>query len=167
MLLERQEQPVLIVLENLHHCTPEILRRFKHMLGAFNDLPVMWLCTYRDDEYPALERRLTTATSVHLPRLVRSEIEQLCLSLLGTETANPHVLHILERETGGNPFLIVETVRALAEKAGSLASVQHMTLPARVSTPSTTELVQRRLQYIPHAQRELLPPRPLTDAYLI
>ena len=76
--------------------------------------------------------------------------------MLGEAGSREPVLDLLQRETEGNPFFLVEVVRALAEEAGQLERVGAMTLPARVFAAGVQEFVQRRLNRVPEGARPLL-----------
>src|SRR5207245_9277827 len=89
-------------------------------------------------------------------RLGRGEIEQLSESMLGPAGRSAPIIDLLERETEGNPFFVVEVVRALAEEAGGLSRVGAAPLPAKVVTGGMDVLVERRLSHIPRAAFPLL-----------
>src|SRR6185369_17194417 len=76
--------------------------------------------------------------------------------MLGAAGSQPHVLELLEKETEGNVFFLVEVVRALAEEAGSLSQIGHMSLPRRVFAGGVEQIVQRRLERVPENTRHLL-----------
>jgi eukaryotic-like serine/threonine-protein kinase len=155
VLLARQSRPVMIIIENLHHAMPETLNRLQRMLRTFHDLPVYWLGIYRDDESPAIPKRVSAAATLKLPRLSRPEIGKLVAALLGTNVPRQDLLDLLERDTGGNPFIIIEIMRTLAQQMGGLSAVRHGPLPPLLRTPSTEALVRRRLSHIPGLYRRL------------
>jgi predicted ATPase len=62
----------------------------------------------------------------------------------------------LQRETEGNPFFLVEVVRALAEHVGQLDMVGLATPPSEIFTIGIQRIIQRRLQRIPSADLPLL-----------
>jgi len=64
---------------------------------------------------------------------------------------------LLERETEGNAFFLVEVMRALAEEAGGLSEVaRKRSLPARVLVGGVQQVVRRRLNRVLPAARGLL-----------
>jgi tetratricopeptide (TPR) repeat protein len=66
------------------------------------------------------------------------------------------VLQLLNRETEGNVFFLVEVVRALAEEAGGLGRVGSMSLPANVLAGGIRTIIRRRLEHIPENGQVLL-----------
>ncbi|MGB1287565.1 MAG: hypothetical protein ACPG7F_13580, partial [Aggregatilineales bacterium] len=68
----------------------------------------------------------------------------------------PQVLSMLERETEGNVFFMVEVVRALAEDVGGLANIGMKTLPEHIYTGGIDTLIQKRLMKVPVSYRRLL-----------
>jgi tetratricopeptide (TPR) repeat protein len=63
------------------------------------------------------------------------------------------VLNLLQEETEGNVFFLVETVRAMAEEAGGLQSVGGTTLPESVFAGGVRRIIRRRLERVPVADR--------------
>jgi tetratricopeptide (TPR) repeat protein len=66
------------------------------------------------------------------------------------------VIHLLQNETEGNAFFLVETVRALAEEAGSLQNISTDTLPEAVFAGGVQRVIQRRLLRVPEEYQPLL-----------
>jgi oligopeptide transport system substrate-binding protein len=63
---------------------------------------------------------------------------------------------LLQRETEGNPFFLVQVVRALAEEVGQLDQIGMTALPDHVFAGGVQEVVQRRLNRVPVGARPLL-----------
>ena len=76
---------------------------------------------------------------------LRAEIAALGESLIGATARKPALMALLERETEGIPFFIVEVVRALAESAGELALVGDSEVPDRVISGGMQKLIRRHL----------------------
>src|SRR5262249_715909 len=68
----------------------------------------------------------------------------------------PELVTLLQHETEGNVFFLVEIVRALAEQAGQLDRVGEMSLPGHVSTRGMAQIIERRLSRVPADSREML-----------
>ncbi|MFN8487374.1 MAG: hypothetical protein U0350_07255 [Caldilineaceae bacterium] len=66
-----------------------------------------------------------------------------------------HILTLLQQETEGNVFFLVEVVRALAEESGGLAHIGKTTLPAAVFAGGQ-RIIQRRLAQAPPWAQPLL-----------
>jgi tetratricopeptide (TPR) repeat protein len=65
-------------------------------------------------------------------------------------------LDLLQRETEGNPFFLVEVVRALALEAGQLSKIDEMAIPERIFAGGVQEIVRRRLDRVPAGALPLL-----------
>jgi len=66
------------------------------------------------------------------------------------------ILALLERETSGNAFFIVEVVRALAEEVGTLEKIGSGGIPSHVAAGGVQAVLSRRLGRVPEAARPLL-----------
>ncbi len=155
-IFARQTDPILIILEDLHWAS-ESLDVLQRVSREAHKRPVMLLSSYRDDERPNLPNALPDMTVIPLKRLPRNQIQQLAQSMLGAQAASDQaILDLLERETEGNVFFIVEVVRTLAEEAGNLNEVLNMHLPEKVFAEGIMTVVQRRLDRVPAYARDLL-----------
>lgn len=143
-LFKRYGKPLVLLLDDLHHAheSLQVLQQFSSIIG---DLPLLILGAYRTDERPTLPDDLPIAHTLLLQRLKRAEIATLSEAMLGETGRQPQVLELLQKETDGNVFFLVETVRALAEDAGSLMNVGRQTLPAFVFAGGVMQVVERRL----------------------
>lgn len=154
--LRRLGQPVVIVLEDLHWAGDEDLVLLRWLCNQAAQLPLLIVASYRDDERPDLPERLPEANVLHLDRLSEPAIAALSASMLGNAGRDPSVVSLLQRETEGNVYFLVEIVRALAEDAGRLAHVGQKTLPLQVFSGGIQEVVRRRLGRLPGAAHSLL-----------
>jgi hypothetical protein len=155
-LFERIRQPTLLLLEDLQWERAESTRLLARLSARAGALPLLVVATYRDDERPALPQELPAMRVLGLPRLGAEEMARLSESMIGEAGRAPRVLELLQRETEGNPFFLVEVVRALAEEAGQLARIGAAPLPERVFAEGVRQLIQRRLDKVPAPARELL-----------
>ncbi|MCI0711335.1 MAG: tetratricopeptide repeat protein [Chloroflexi bacterium] len=155
-LFRELTQPTLLLLEDLQW-TGESLDVLKQMLRVIEQLPgLMILGTYRHDERPQLATELKGAQAVILDRLNEKEVAQLSEAMLGERANQPHIVSLLNRETEGNTFFIVEVMRALAEEAGQLDHIGEMELPEGVITGGMQRILQRRIQRVPEGDQPLL-----------
>ncbi|WNG22566.1 AAA family ATPase [Cystobacter fuscus] len=155
-LFERLGQPTLLLLEDLHWVRAESTRLLARLSARAAALPLLVVATYRDDERPELPRELPTMRVMDVPRLGAEEMARLSESMIGEAGRAPQVLELLRRETEGNPFFLVEVVRALAEEAGRLDRIGAVPLPERVFAGGVRQLIQRRLDKVPASACELL-----------
>ena len=80
------------------------------------------IATYRSEEAPTLPEKLPELSVMQLERLSERSLQQLCTSMMG-EQASSSLQSLIERETAGNTYFLVELMRSLAEEAGSLDRV--------------------------------------------
>lgn len=155
-IFSRQQSPLVVILEDLHW-TSESLDLLQRVSRNAASKPVIFLGTYRDDERPDIPDVLPDMTVIPLKRLPRNQIQKLTRSMLGAQAASDQeILDLLERETEGNVFFIVEVVRTLAEEAGNLQNILEMKLPERVFAEGMMTVVKRRLDRVPEDARGLL-----------
>ena len=155
-LFHRQDGPIMLVLEDMHWSGDESNAALSHLCESVRRLPLLIIASYRDDETPNLPESLPGMHVLRLERLDPESIQALTESMLGEAARAPNVIGLLQRETEGNVFFLVEVVRALAEEAGQLDRIGVMTLPAHVFTGGVRRIVQRRLGRVPSWARPLL-----------
>jgi tetratricopeptide (TPR) repeat protein len=131
-LFRRQTRPTVVVLEDLQWASPDSLA----LLGAISriaaTLRLLLVGTFRDDDAPTLPESVPGMRVMKLHRLESEQVSRLSVSMLGRAGARPDLVDYLCRETGGNLFFLVETVRALAEKAGDLERIAALELPEQM-----------------------------------
>jgi serine/threonine protein kinase/tetratricopeptide (TPR) repeat protein len=154
-VFQRQQQPIFLLLEDLQWAT-ESLEIIRLLNGIVGELPLLMVGSYRHDERPTLPEELPGIQTLHLERLKAQEIADLSVSMLGEVGRQPDVVKLLQQETEGNVFFLVEVVRALAEEAGRLDQIGRMTLPRQVFAGGMQTVIQRRLNRVPEQGRELL-----------
>ncbi len=154
-LFQRHTSTTLLVLEDIHWAI-ESLEPLKRLLASVHDIPLLVIASYRPEERPTLAQEFPGAPVIALDRLNTEQIALLSASMLGHAGRRPDVLQLLEQETEGNIFFLIEVVRTLAEDAGSLSRVGEATLPTRVFSGGVAMLVRRRLQHAPAWGQALL-----------
>lgn len=155
-LFERQRQPIVLILEDLQWMRPESLAIMKHLNMLAPKLPLLIVGSYRSDETPRLSESIPAAQVIRLRRLDKDQIATLSASMIGTGSRHREIVEFLERETEGNIYFIIETVRALAEEAGELAEITNVDLPQRVFAKGVHRIVQRKLSRVPDSARPML-----------
>ncbi len=149
-------QPVLVLLEDLHWADGGSLALLHALTALADQLPLLIVATFRNDEKPKLPARLPRMRKVRLRRLDAAHTAALTRAMLGVPGENPELLDLLQRETEGNAFFLVEMVRALAEEAGALARVGQGPLPLSLLTGGVQGIVQRRLGRVPQEAQPLV-----------
>ncbi len=154
-LFRRQLGPLVVILEDLQWADEslDVLRRLSEIA---RDLPLLTIASYRDDERPELPTRLPGMDFMKLDRLDQTGIAQLSEAMLGSNGRQPHVVELLQRETEGNVFFLIEVVRALAETTGQLDRIGMQTLPASLFVGGIQQVIQRRLSQVPPDDLPLL-----------
>ncbi|MBL8132290.1 MAG: tetratricopeptide repeat protein [Anaerolineae bacterium] len=155
-MIQRLSRPLLIVMEDLQWASSEALALFLDMARAIVERPIVLLGSYRSDEEPKLPTSLEGIQLIRLGRFSQKDIEQLSSSMLGEAGGDAAVVELLQRETEGNAFFMVEVVRALAEEAGQLESVGQVGLPDHVFTGGIQRILRRRIERVAPEDRALL-----------
>ncbi|MFN8373726.1 MAG: protein kinase [Anaerolineae bacterium] len=155
-LLQRQPQPVLLLLEDLQWLGSESLGLISHLAPLLGNMPLTIVGDYRDDEAANLAQMLGAVPVMKLNRLSKANVGELSLAMLGTAGQRSDILNLLHQETEGNAFFLVEVVRALAEEAGQLDDIGKLSLPHKVFAGGVRYVVERRLNRVPEDARQLL-----------
>jgi len=156
-LTHHVQRPIVIMLEDLHWAGDESLQLLYDVADAIESLPsVMILASFRDDEKASLIEALPDVPLLKLRRLEKNGIAELSKAMLGEAGTREHVIRLLERETEGNVFFLIEVVRALAEEVGQLDQIGRVTLPERVFAGGIQTVIERRLNRIDPTGREML-----------
>lgn len=151
-----QQQPVLLILEDLQWVGNESLALLSRLSRMASTSPLLIIGSYRDDERPELRQVLAELQVLKLERLNRHEIIELSESMLGQVTLHRDLLDLLQRETEGNVFFLVEVMRVLAEEAGQLDRISQINLPAHIIAGGVERVIHHRLTQLAEADRPLL-----------
>jgi DNA-binding SARP family transcriptional activator/predicted ATPase len=154
-------QPLMLVLEDLHWGDEMSLRLLSFVGRRLRSWPILIVGTAREEDLataPVLRRTLedlrrdTILTEVRLDPLSRDDTRTLVRSLSGAERDQAAITELAEQVwviSEGNPFSVVETVRALPEKHAVDPS-SRLTVPKRVR-----ELIDRHLEALSVRGQEL------------
>ncbi|NDJ54117.1 MAG: protein kinase [Chloroflexi bacterium] len=160
------QQPMMVLLEDFHWAGDESIALLRRLARSLSWLPLLIVAAGRDEEMTRSPDDLPFMQMMRLERLNRDAIRRLSVSMLGAAGEREGILDLLERETEGNAFFIVEVVRTLAEEAGELDQVVTMQLPRSVVASGLQALIFRRLAQLPEADREVLRLAALGGRYL-
>jgi DNA-binding SARP family transcriptional activator len=156
------EQPCLIMLEDFHWADDMSLRLLAFVAHRIRSTGVFVVATVREEEMgdtPVLAQVLhelggdPQVDRVALRPLSREDTAILVRSLARVDLDRRTVAHLAEQifaSSGGNPFLVVETMRALAEGSIPETSVG-LALPERVR-----RVISGRLERLGERSRNLL-----------
>ena len=135
LLRESQVQPLLLVFEDMHWVDSETQAILNALVEGLPLARMLLLVNYRP-EYKDEWTSRPNYTQLRIEPLGRERAGDLLDALLGPDPALQPLKDLLTERTGGNPFFLEESVRALAETGtlsgargayhatGSLASVQ-------------------------------------------
>lgn len=154
-VFKRQQQPIVLLLEDLHWVedTVELIRLFSQ---AAPELALLVIGTYRDDERPDLPAQLPDMQVMKLPRFDDAAIVELSTAVLGEAGKRPELIRLLKRETEGNVFFLIEVLRALAEGVERLSDVGKRGLPQTVFAKGIEAVVRQRLKHLPLDDQPML-----------
>ncbi len=116
--------PILIVLEDLHWATEATLELAHYLVHQMPGRPVLLLLTYRPDGLApdhllsTMVRRLSREGFADIQSLVPlslADVEQFVIDMSGRGEEVRPLAQRLYRETEGNPFFLIELVKALFE----------------------------------------------------
>jgi class 3 adenylate cyclase/tetratricopeptide (TPR) repeat protein len=155
------QQPLVVVLSELHWADRVVLDLVEHLLERLRNLPVVLIATARTE----LEERWTAKptrhnlVALHLDPLDAEAGRDLLTSLLGEEPPRELRDALLER-SGGNPFFLEELVALLSEAGVLRHDGGYRLADAKVGAhelPATLRgLVAARLDALPPAERAAL-----------
>jgi tetratricopeptide (TPR) repeat protein len=154
-VFREQEKPVVLLLEDLQW-TSESLNVLKQLNRILEEAPILIIATYRNDEKPHLPDELKEMQVFELERFDREEIVTISKSVLGSAAVRPGILDLLQDETEGNAYFLIEVLRTLAEEAGQLSKISSMVLPERVFPKGIMSIVKRRLSQVPQSAHQML-----------
>ncbi len=159
------DQPLLVILDDLQWAdtqTWNVLAQLSQR-AQNNRILMIGMCRLEDLhlERTRLIRTLTRnslISSIPLARLTTEETADLAASLLRAKNLDPHFLNRVYQETEGNPFFIIEIVRAITEsgKPAGLALESGGALTAPGLPLSIQRAIEARLDYLSPTSQELL-----------
>jgi class 3 adenylate cyclase/tetratricopeptide (TPR) repeat protein len=114
LLRESQVQPLLVIFEDLHWVDGETQGLLDSLIESLPAARVLLLVNYRP-EYQHAWGSKTYYTQLRLDALPAESAGELLVALLGGDASLAPLTQMLIDRTGGNPFFLEESVRALAE----------------------------------------------------
>ena len=154
-MLKRLGRPPVFLLEDLQWARPESLRVMHSVWQHLDEIGGLLLATFRDNEVPTGWEPAEAMPTMTLRRLRDADIAALAASMLGVVGEDQRVIEALSQGAEGNPFFVVELVRALAEGAGGLSRLGVMDIVEGVPDGIAT-LLRRRLTRLPKADQRWL-----------
>lgn len=156
-VLERlaQEEPLLLILEDIHWADPTSLELLHHIAHRAPPTRLLLVATYRSDELHATHplRRLLGALArdrvgdeLRLDPLSRDDTTEMLRQMLGTEPDAAFAAAIWKRSEG-NPFFVEELVSAATEGETLEPTAQAATMMDRAKLPeNVSEAIMARIR---------------------
>lgn len=155
-LFRRNRLPLLVIVEDIHWLTPESMTLFSKLTQRISDTPTLFIASYRCEQHPRLLQQFPHTQSLMLERLPSTDVRHLVDEMLGQRSADTF-LRFVETETEGNPFFIVEVMRALATASGGPDNIDPSTPPDQIHTIGRDNVLRHRLHALPEFAQAALP----------
>lgn len=155
-IIARQTKPTLLIFEDLQWVQESlaIIRQF-HPLTT--QMPLMIIGSYRSDEAPYFYGKLSAGAQViTLDRLSRDDIAELSASMLGNVGRKTEIVNLLDANTEGNVFFMIDMIQMMAEDVSALADIGRVTLPRSILSRGMGNAVARRLKRLPAEYQPIL-----------
>src|SRR5499433_1754607 len=117
LLRETQEQPLLLVFEDLHWIDSETQALLNSLVESLPTARLLLLVNYRP-EYQHGWGSKTYYTQLRLDPLPPASAAEIVQALLGDDPSLAPLTPLLIARTAGNPFFLEESVRTLVETGG-------------------------------------------------
>lgn len=148
-------EPLVIILEDLHWMR-DGLPLLQAVTQILHTSQVFIVATYRSDETPRLPNQLPKMQVIGLHPLDEIAIEELTASFVSQQQEVSSLASLLNRETAGNAFLIVEMLRVLADEVGLLNMAGMTKIPSALLSSGIRGVILRRFSHLPEAAQALL-----------
>jgi class 3 adenylate cyclase/tetratricopeptide (TPR) repeat protein len=159
LLRESQEQPLLLVFEDLHWIDTETQALLNSLVESLPTSRLLLLVNYRP-EYQHGWGSKTYYTQLRLDPLPPESADEFLQALLGDDASLKPLTDLLIARTEGNPFFLEESVRTLAETAGLVGErgAYHLGQALTViEVPATVQAVlAARIDRLPAEAKRLL-----------
>ena len=159
LLRESQVQPLLLVFEDLHWIDAETQALLDSLAESLPTARLLLLVNYRP-EYQHGWGSKTYYTQLRLDPLPPASADALLQAVLGTDASLAPLTPLLIERTGGNPFFLEESVRALVETevlVGERGAYRLATALPTVQVPATVQAVlTARIDRLPPEEKRLL-----------
>jgi tetratricopeptide (TPR) repeat protein len=159
VLRESQEQPLLLVCEDLHWIDTETQALLDSLVESLPTARLLLLVNYRP-EYQHGWGSKTYYTQLRLDPLPPVSADAFLHALLGNDPSLAPLKQLLIERTGGNPFFLEESVRTLVETEVLVGEpgVYRLVHPlASLQMPATVQAVlAARIDRLPPEEKRLL-----------
>jgi tetratricopeptide (TPR) repeat protein len=159
LLRESQEQPPLLVFEDLHWIDAETQALLESLVDSLPTAPLLLLVNYRP-EYQHGWGSKTYCTQLRLDPLPLASAEAFLQALLGDDPGLTPLMRLLIERTEGNPFFLEESARTLVETGvlvGEPGAYRLAKPLESLQVPATVQAVlAARIDRLPPEEKRLL-----------
>jgi hypothetical protein len=155
-LFRRLARPALVIVEDIHWSGRGSLQLLDQLSDLAQQLPLLLVATYREEERADLLELLPRAQHISLARLTPAQMAHLTEAMIGTPENATALVNLLQSETEGNALFMIEVLRELTQLAGRLDQIGVVTLPQRLFSGGIQTVLRRRLARLPETTRSLL-----------
>jgi class 3 adenylate cyclase/tetratricopeptide (TPR) repeat protein len=148
--------PVVLVLEDLHHAQPPLLDLVEQVVREAKRTPLLLLCMSRSellDERPRWGGGRGDSLNLYLEPMSPPDATELALE--AGEGLDEATAERIAQHAGGNPFFIVETTGMLLHGGAELPSGAEP-VPERLLPPTVQAVIAARIDALGERPRELL-----------
>ena len=159
LLRESQEQPLLLVFEDLHWIDSETQALLNSLVESLPSARLLLLVNYRP-EYQHGWGSKTYYTQLRLDPLLAVSTDEFLHALLGNDPSLEPLKQLLIARTEGNPFFLEESVRTLVETGvlvGERGTYRLGQALPTIQVPATVQAVlAARVDRLPPEEKHLL-----------
>jgi class 3 adenylate cyclase/tetratricopeptide (TPR) repeat protein len=159
LLRESQEQPLLLVFEDLHWIDSETQALLDSLVESLPTARLLLLVNYRP-EYQHGWGSKTYYRQLRLDPLPPASADAFLQALMGDDPSLAPLKSLLTARTGGNPFFLEESVRTLVEAGmliGAPGTYRLAQALASLQIPATVQAVlAARIDRLPPQEKHLL-----------
>jgi class 3 adenylate cyclase/tetratricopeptide (TPR) repeat protein len=159
LLRESQEQPLLLVFEDLHWIDAETQVILDSLIDSLPTAHILLVVNYRPEYAHAWGNR-GYYTQLRIDPLTTENADELLASLLGNDPTLDALKSRLAKHTSGNPFFLEESVRSLVETGTLTGERGAHQLPkplADVRVPPTVQaILAARIDRLAASEKRLL-----------
>jgi tetratricopeptide (TPR) repeat protein len=159
LLRESQEQPLLLVFEDLHWIDSETQALLNSLVESLPTARLLLLVNYRP-EYQHGWGSKTYYTQLRLDPLPPVSADELLQALLGGDASLTPLTQLLIARTEGNPFFLEESARTLVETGvlvGAPGTYHLVQALPTIQVPATVQAVlAARIDRLPPEEKRLL-----------
>jgi predicted ATPase len=173
LLLQSNQKPILLILEDLHWADPSSLGLMHYLSQILKGKRTIILGTFRTEEiipskgepHP-LNKIIESMTSeglvekLELQRLTKENTNEFFSVIMGETDFSEVFINLFYKETGGNPLFMVELIKFFIEEKVIInengtwheaKDIQNIEIPSKIYN-----VILRRLEHLDHESRKVL-----------